>query len=351
MRSSRTIGFVAAVLLCSPCIAGDGWIDTHVHVKPPMGARAAGENPFAAAAQALIDKMDANGVETSLVMPPPRGSEDQRALPEEQMAAIVARHKGRLFFVGGGTSLNCTIHEADPSKVTKEVRATFEREAERLVKAGTKAFGEMCALHFALGPEHPFEETPPDHPLFLALADLAAKHDIPIDLHIEVVPEDMETPDFLQRASDKNPKRLEANVERFEKLLAHNRKARIVWQHVGWDNSGKQTPELVRGLLERNPNLFAAIHGVSEPKLTKLGRPGETLLNDEGGTLQPGWKKVIAEFPDRFLIGSDQFFGPDGYAERMPNNYDPTWAVLKQLSAGLAKKVGRENAARVYGLE
>lgn len=342
---------IAALLLSLPCLAGDGWIDTHVHVKPPAGSRPGGEGPFAAAVQALIDKMDANGVEISLVMPPPRGSDEQRALPEEQIAATLASHKGRLLFVGGGTSLNCTIHETDPSEVTKEIRAAFEREAEKLVKSGTKAFGEMCALHFALGPEHPFEQVPPDHPLFLLLADLAAKHDLPIDLHIEMVPADMETPAFLLKASQLNPKRLEANVERFEKLLAHNRKARIVWQHVGWDNSGKQTPELVRGLLERNPNLFAAIHGVSEPKLTKLGRPGETLLNDEKGTPQSGWKKLIEEFPDRFLVGSDQFFGSDGYAERMPVNYDPTWAVLKQLPAELAKKVGRENAARVYGLK
>ncbi|MEK7866146.1 MAG: amidohydrolase family protein [Planctomycetota bacterium] len=344
-------GLIAAVLLSVSCLAGDGWIDTHVHIKPPTEGRKPGENPFTASAQALIDMMDANGVETSLVMPPPRGSEEQRALPEEQIAAVLSKHKGRLLFVGGGTSLNCAIHETDPSKVTKEVRAAFERDAEGLVKAGTRAFGEMCALHFALGPEHPFEQVPPDHPLFLLLADLAAKHDIPIDLHIEIVPEDMDTPDFLLRASDKNPKRLEANLERFEKLLSHNRKARVVWQHVGWDNTGRQTPELVRGLLERNPNLFAAIHGVGEAKLTKLGRPGETLLNDEKGALQPGWKKLIEEFPDRFLIGSDQFFGSDGYAERMPVNYDPTWEVLKQLPADLAKKVGRGNAARVYGLK
>ncbi len=344
-------GFVVALLLSLPCLAGDGWIDTHVHVKPQMGGRPGTENPLAAAAQALVDKMDANGVEVSLVMPPPRGSEEQKALPEEQFAAALGRHKGRLLFVGGGSSLNCAIHETDASKVSDETRAQFERDAVKLVRAGTRAFGEMCVLHFALGPEHPFESVPPDHPLYLLLADLAAKHDIPIDLHIEAVPEDMATPDFLLRASEKNPKRLEANVERFEKLLAHNRKARIVWQHVGWDNTGRQTPELVRGLLERNPNLFAAIHGVNEPKLTKLGRPGETLLNDDAGRLQPEWKKLVAEFPDRFLLGSDQFFGPDGYAERMPVNYDPTWEVLKQLPAELAKKVGRENASRVYGLK
>ncbi len=344
--------FTTVVLCLSTlALAGDGWIDTHVHIRPPAGPRKAGENPLAAAAEALVAKMDANGVEVSLVMPPPRGSTQQRAVDEEMLAKLVSRHEGRLVFVAGGASLNCTIQETDPSKVTEEVRAQFERQAESLTKAGARAFGEMCALHFALGPEHPFEEVVPDHPLFLLLADVAARHDIPIDLHIEAVPEDMDTPDFLLRASELNPKRLEPNVERFEKLLAHNRKARVVWQHVGWDNTGRQTPELVRGLLNRHPNLFASIHGVGEAKLTKLGRPGETLLNDDGGTLQAEWKKLIEEFPDRFLVGSDQFFGPEGYAERMPVNYDPTWTVLRQLPAELAKKVGRENARRVYGLK
>ncbi len=30
---------------------------------------------------------------------------------------------------------------------------------------------------------------PPDHPLFLVLAEVAAKYGIPIDLHMEAVPE------------------------------------------------------------------------------------------------------------------------------------------------------------------
>ena len=99
-----------------------------------------------------------------------------------------------------------------------------------------------------------FESTPPDHPLFLVLADIAADNDMPIDLHMEAVPQDMPTPPrFALRGP--NPSNLKENISALERLLDHNPRPRIIWAHAGWDNTGERTVRLMRSLLAKHPNL------------------------------------------------------------------------------------------------
>jgi len=64
------------------------------------------------------------------------------------------------------------------------------------------------------------ESVPADHPLLLLLVDIAARHDVPIDLHFDPVLEKMARPDW---APSTNPAVLPANFPAFERLLAHNR--------------------------------------------------------------------------------------------------------------------------------
>jgi hypothetical protein len=40
----------------------------------------------------------------------------------------------------------------------------------------------------------PYETAPPDHPLFLLQADIAAQRDVPIDLHMEAFPKRSPSP-------------------------------------------------------------------------------------------------------------------------------------------------------------
>ena len=40
------------------------------------------------------------------------------------------------------------------------------------------------------------------------------------------------------------------------RLLAHNPKAKILWSHMGWDNTGHRTAALTARLLEKHPNLY-----------------------------------------------------------------------------------------------
>src|SRR5690606_37390824 len=128
---------------------------------------------------------------------------------------------------------------------------------EAILNAGARGFGEMAVLHISMMSGHPFEETRADHPLFLALADVAAEREAVISMHIDIVPKDGPTPAKVIAMG--NPRTLRGNLEGFERLLAHNRKARIVLEHVGADPVGYATRDLLMRLVETHPNLYLAI--------------------------------------------------------------------------------------------
>jgi len=305
---------------------------------------------YKAAAQNLISHMDRCGVAKALLMPPPQIPGQKGSPDYEDLLEAVKAFPDRILLVGGGRTLNSLINGTKAEDVTPFLRKQFEAEAAKLIRHGAKAFGEIAALHLSFTQRHVFEQTSPDHPLFLLLADLAARHDVPVDLHMEAVPKKMKTPAGFDRRSSNNPETLAPNIAAFERLLKHNRKARIVWQHIGWDNTGHMTIALLRRLLKAHSNLFLALR-VEEREDTMGGTPMPNRIVDKDWKLRPDWLALIKEFPDRFTVGTDEFIGIPGKTRRRPQSFDETWAVLEQMPPELAKKVGHDNAARVYRVE
>ena len=255
----------------------------------------------------------------------------------------------RFGFLGGGGSLNLMIHEAaKDGGVSEPLRKRFEDRANQILAAGAAGFGEIAVHHLALRPGHPYESVPADHPLLLALADIAAGHDAIIDLHFDVVAEDSRIPAWGSPFD--NPAELRANLPAFERLLEHNRKARIVWAHAGSDMLGFWTPALSRRLLAKHSNLYMSLR-------VDFGRAPQNHPVDSAGALKPEWLQLLAEFPDRFVIGGDQFIfapgpgGLPGFAQRAPVVREKTRALLEQLPPELARKIGIDNASRLYRLK
>ena len=134
----------------------------------------------------------------------------------EIILAEVKKHNGKLALTGGGGSLNAMIMQAvSTGDAGPEVQKKFKARAEELLRKGVIGFGEMTAEHF--DGFTPYQSAPPDHPLFLLLSDLAAEHSVPIDIHMEAVPQDMALPSDLK--SPPNAARLHANIAAFERLL------------------------------------------------------------------------------------------------------------------------------------
>ena len=277
--SNRQVGVILLALYLMLQIgtsqAATNYIDVHVHLRgtTKSGMLGSSSNPglrpgqkrpdrrapaekgssqtqeknLQIAAENLIRKMDEHGVQQALVVivPGPISNESE----ETSIRQAVMRHPERLKLLAGGAVLSPYLQNISPEKVTDTDRSIFRKVAEQVLQDGAVGFGEMISYHLSMADHHSFQHAPPDHPLYLLLADIAAEHNVAIDLHMEAIVNRRPMPENLQRASDKNPKTLEPTIPAFERLLTHNRKARIVWQHIGWDNTGDMTPELLNRLL------------------------------------------------------------------------------------------------------
>ena len=109
----------------------------------------------------------------------------------------------------------------------------FRDTAVAWAKEGAVCFGEMASLHLSLGPGHPYEYAPADHPYFLELMDVAEQFDVSVDLHMEAVWNDF-TPLPSSLRSPPNPPYLNATIPALERLLIARPKSKLVWDHVGW---------------------------------------------------------------------------------------------------------------------
>ncbi|MBC8179378.1 MAG: amidohydrolase family protein [Deltaproteobacteria bacterium] len=320
------------------------YVDTHNHL---VGRRVMGRYDLEKSARIAIEAMDATGVKLNLLMPMPQTVNQDLQLYFEDFLPIVEQYPNRFAALGGGGSLNVMIQQAlREGHVTTAMEKKFDARASELARKGAVGFGEMTAEHFSMTEKHPYEKAPPDHPLFLRLADLAAKHDLPVDIHMEAIPEEMPMPSRFQ--SPPNPRILKPNIAAFGRLLAHNRKAKIIWVHMGWDNMGKRTIALTRRLLEENPNLYISIRIASGMQERKVVKP--TFPLDKNGQLKQEWLELFQKFPDRFLIGSDEIIKP---ANNHPSagSIRSTASMLEQLPKKLKSHIGYENAYRLYKLK
>jgi predicted TIM-barrel fold metal-dependent hydrolase len=307
---------------------GRGIVDTHAHpVRHPR--RRGGVNEAA-----IVDGMREYGIDLTLLMSPPLPPSRPGGSVAGELTSLARRHPGRLAFAGGGDTLNPMLQGTPPGAVTPAVLAAFQREAEAIARSGAAAFGEMAAEHFSSGlGNHPYESSNPDHPLLLGLADIAAREGMPIDLHMEAVPRDMPFP--ARGPAGPNPNHLRENISGLERLLAHNRQARIVWAHAGWDLTGERTVLLMRALLDRHPNLYMNV------KIDEHGdRRTQPFAAD--GSVRSDWLALLREFPDRFMAGSDQFYGEPlerlAFARRFVDALPPE----------IAHRIASENARRIY---
>lgn len=317
-------------------------IDAHVHLDVMTGRRA----NYTGAAETALETMDRYGIQTAVIMSPPLPPGHPRPQDYRELLGVARKFAGRFLVLAGGATLNPIIQEAgQQNNIDPALRKRFLETAETMLAQGAAGFGELTSLHFSFNSAHPFEMVRPDHPLFLLLANVAARHRVPIDLHMEAVLEDMAVPKEIRDRSASNPARIPENISSFERLLDHNRKAMVIWQHAGWDNTGSRSVQLMRRLLDDHSNLFLALK-MSPLSVFKQHDPVQ-----RGTGLRPEWRALIAGYPERFVLGSDYFAPAPGFNRRRPRNLQPALRVIELLPAGLKRKVAYENARRLYRLD
>ncbi|MFY9527501.1 MAG: amidohydrolase family protein [Candidatus Acidiferrales bacterium] len=316
----------------APVAAVSPYTDSHAHFDAKILSDPGAE------VEAALREMSEENAGKLIFLPGPFRPDDPNRFDQEAFMAVVKKHPDKLAFQGGGGSLNPMIQEAVRSgDVGTEVQRKFKERAEQILRDGAVGFGEVTAEHLSFLPGQAYEYAPPDHPLFLLLADIAADHGVPIDIHSEVVPQAMALP--LDLRSPPNPPQLHENVAAFERLLDHNPRAKILWAHAGSDNTGYRTPDLCRRLLKAHSNLYM------EVKIDPLSLGKNPPIAD--GKIKPEWLKLFRDFPDRFVIGTDQHYA-SGRPMTGPQRWKMAVLLLNQLPGDLSRKIGAENALHIF---
>ena len=328
-------------------------IDVHMHL---VGGR---QKVFGDAVEDCLAGMEQFKITRAVVMgppqPPPGNVDAPDFLPE------LRRHGDRFAFLAGGGILNPILHAPrDLESVTPEVKQDFIDAANQLLDQGAIGFGEIAVLHLSLLDTHPFEQVPAAHPLMVALAEVADRRKVVIDLHMDAVPAapSMRTPQSLKVPP--NPPTLNANIAGFERLLAEHPNARIVWAHGGSDLTGNLTPALVGRLMDAHPNLFMSLRPVP-PQVNSVNPFGLRFYNPilTPAGIEPAWLALLQRHSDRFVMGSDSFFvssaaNPEGAPARLGRGNQgrlaAAGAMLSNLSPELRAKIAVKNPARIYRL-
>lgn len=159
--------------------------------------------------------------------------------------------------------------------------------------------------HQGIGEFHIRNRAMWDRALFRRIIDMAKERDL-----------------FLHVHSDAKPIRWLYNLDKDVK---------IIWAHAGLGEDA----DTVYRVMKRYPNLMAD---------TSLR---EFAIRGSGDDLDPKWKKIIFEFQDRLMIGSDTWVNDqwDNYDAIMASNR----AWLSKLPRSVAEKIAYKNAERVFG--
>ena len=119
-----------------------------------------------------------------------------------------------------------------------------------------------------------------------------------------------------------------SDADAVERLFRQDPDALILWAHSGFDR-----PDAVRAMLAKHRNLWADLAFRSEH-----GRDGK---------VDPEWRKVFEEFPDRFMIGTDTFTPERWYYIVEHANWSRAW--LADLPRDLAERIAYKNAEALFG--
>ena len=118
-----------------------------------------------------------------------------------------------------------------------------------------------------------------------------------------------------------------ADADAIERLFRQDPQARILWAHAGFER-----PEKVAEALRRHRNLWADLAFRSE--------------HGSGGKVPPEWRALFAEFPERFMVGTDTFT-PERWSYIVEHaNWSRAW--LAELPPPLAERIAWRNAEALF---
>jgi len=285
--------------------------DSHVHVSSDYTS------------DLVISEMDAGGVSMANLYPD----------NENTGLDYIARYPSRFFtfagFPGNGSWVNKGQRFIDHLK-SQLSTGRFKGLGEIDLRLTDKTF------NYSLPPEI---YVPPDSAAMLQVVDLSASYNVPISFHF--VPDDPAANAALER------------------MFSYNKKAILIWCHLGFNEMPLNASTLNSYLL-RYPNLYLDTAGVQN----MMGEPGEVssnwrgaLVNQSDGHLNAEWKEFFETWNSRILWGSDAGGGEGevrwlNYANNTVKDFPPDavgrWrSALANLDSNSARNIFVANAEAI----
>jgi hypothetical protein len=119
-----------------------------------------------------------------------------------------------------------------------------------------------------------------------------------------------------------------SDADAIERQFRQDPQARILWAHAGFD-----APDKVREMLRKYPRLAVDLAYRSD--------------HAPGGKLDPAWRAVMLELPDRFLLGTDTFTPERWYYVGEHARLARQW--LAELPRDVAERIAAGNGERLFG--
>ena len=162
--------------------------------------------------------------------------------------------------------------------------------------------------HTGIGEFHIRSLDMSDEPLFRKIIALARKDDLFLHVH--------------------------SGPEPIRWLYSLDPEVKIIWAHAGLG----EPPEAVYSLMSDHPTLAA------DTSLREFA-----INNGPDGKLNPAWEKIVIDFQDRLMVGSDTWVNGqwDNYESIIASNR----AWLSKLPRDIAEKIAYKNAQRLFGRE
>lgn len=279
-------------------------VDAHSHHIP------LGTAPHGYSGDDLVRAMDAAGFHRMIVL----GYWDE-------VPALARRHPGRVVAAYHRLSMRVRIGRGEVTDGRR--RDEVERvgsEFDAALRSGQyRGIGEVHTYARPI----PFVNAPavalsPETPVVRRLLEVAGIHGVPIDIHCD------------------------SNFSELTRAAAAHRRTTIVWAHMATPMS----PSTMRDVLRDHPNVFFDM-SAKNPACCPLAAAEHPFLG-LGGVLDETWRQLFEAYPDRFLVGVD-FFTRD-HLVRARETGEFYRNLLGQLTPPTARKLGYENAERLYGL-
>jgi hypothetical protein len=119
-----------------------------------------------------------------------------------------------------------------------------------------------------------------------------------------------------------------SDADAIERQFKQDPNARILWAHSGFD-----APDKVRDMLRQHKNLWCDLAFRSDHAVN--------------GKVDPAWRAVFMEFPDRFMVGSDTFTPERWHFVVEHANWSRQW--LADLPAEVAGRIAFKNGDALFG--